>query len=142
MSTELLQSPGFATLQFHLADLDVQHRRLGELVRNVVDSVRNPGSKFQNTCSAFSRLVEYAQLHFSDEEQFMSQHGYPEADLRSHQAQHAAFVDRLSLAHREFCNGWRPHASAVEELCCEWIEAHSTHEDQAYIEYFRCLDGD
>ncbi|MFW1677841.1 hemerythrin family protein [Pontibacter sp. JAM-7] len=93
---------------------DQQHQRLFRLIDDIkaahVDS------------SVFNRLYDYAEHHFSLEEEYMRQLGYPECD--QHTAAHNKFREELMKMQRE-------HHTYNEELCkllsdflTEWLTRH------------------
>jgi hemerythrin len=128
-------------IAFHVADSEVQHRRLRELSHEAVKAMRNRTATLSTVCNCVSRLVDYSRLHFADEEQFMKQSGYPQADLQQHSRAHAEFLLLLSGFHDEISLRRGPSADQFEQTMKAWFEVHQENEDRRYLSYFAVNNG-
>lgn len=121
-----------AELHFHIADADIQHRRLSQLVDELSEAVT--GGK-QKVPEVLQRLTTYLELHCADEEQFLETHDCPEELLRTERMEHAAILERLAEARRQAA----PEPS-LADVVRAWLKAHTEGSDRAYIEFF-CSRG-
>jgi len=76
-----------------IPEIDEQHQQLFALMNQAADAVENLNCAKAVTV-LLPKLVDYTDYHFKTEEQKMSDHAYPAADI--HRAQHDAFRERLN----------------------------------------------
>jgi hemerythrin-like metal-binding protein len=76
--------------------LDVQHRRLFEIVEAVGARARQPDGRHPETFETdFDRLADYAQFHFDFEEELLATTGMSLEERRAHTVTHRAFIDEM-----------------------------------------------
>ena len=70
-----------------IEQIDEEHRRLFQLVREVHDLWKNDfiDDKYDKLCTMIERLEEYADTHFRHEEEYMEQIKHPELELQKKQ---------------------------------------------------------
>lgn len=75
--------------------IDDEHAELFNIIREVNDLVHEEllHDKYDEIINILSRLQEYTEKHFADEEAYMQEIGYPRLD--SQKRAHAAFIDKL-----------------------------------------------
>lgn len=76
-----------------IASIDSQHRRLVDLINALAAAVTD-GGKLPELQSLFGQLMEYAAVHFSDEEKLMNASPLPEAEKEAHRKAHRGFVEK------------------------------------------------
>lgn len=116
----------------HHADMDTQHARIDSLIEDLARILSS--STQAETERFFHSLVQYAKLHFADEEQFMKSCGYPE--LSVHEADHARLAEQLdamalhlrksdsSAALKDFIQSFQ-----------DWLRSHTEKVDAAYRDF-------
>lgn len=107
--------------------VDGQHRSLFGLLNDLFVAVQQDrGPRLVR--DTLTRLVEYTQTHFADEEQFMAHIQYP--GLEGHRASHRRLVKRVA----GFAVGYRqgPGKDLAMELLHflrDWLKNHILNED-------------
>jgi hemerythrin len=117
----------------HVEDMDVQHQRLAGFIsdlRTALDAHAQP----RTVGTILDRLVQYVYIHFSDEEQFMERHGYP--DLERHAELHRQFYGKLVELQQRVTEGNRQLGESDTETIFSWLAEHLTQVDRKYGEYF------
>jgi diguanylate cyclase (GGDEF)-like protein/hemerythrin-like metal-binding protein/PAS domain S-box-containing protein len=76
-----------------IAAIDSQHRCLVDLI-NALAAAVTEGGKLPELQSLFGQLMEYAAVHFSDEEKLMNASSLPETEKEAHRREHRCFVEK------------------------------------------------
>jgi hemerythrin len=76
--------------------------------------------------------LEFVKIHFSDEEQFMADHGY--SGLKEHADEHERFAAELRDLQLRFDGGMAELDSAVLEHVAQWLDQHMAGPDRQYAE--------
>jgi len=146
MEEEIIMS----TLQYGIAwsnefnlgneQVDMQHRRLFELLNNLVISCMDgeDTAKLQETLDF---LVNYTVRHFEDEEALQRQYGYPEYE--SHKQLHEAFKSTVGGLVQKFQeNGSSAELSRdVNTIVVKWLIHHIQREDKKISEHIKKVGG-
>ncbi|WP_210398272.1 bacteriohemerythrin [Motiliproteus sediminis] len=112
--------------------IDAQHRQLLELIV-ALDSSADVQLEGDAAYSLLGTLSDYVKNHFSDEERWMEEIGYPE--LAAHREEHARFVDHnLDNARELLCHGSMPKADLVHHLT-QWLLTHIKGSDHRIAEW-------
>ena len=117
-------------------EVDSQHRRLFELVRNlVIACTEGYDTKVLNETLDF--LVEYTVQHFYDEEAVQIKYNYPE--YKQHKQLHEDFKVVVGEKVQEFkTNGSSEELSnTVNKIVVRWLINHIQREDKKIGEYIR-----
>ncbi len=121
--------------------IDNDHRKLVGLINNLQTAVYYPtGEAFER--QAIHELVEYTLYHFSREEKWMEQAGYPELD--SHKQEHRQMVAKVE----EFMSAYeQDREKTVEEMLAflkSWLFNHIAISDQQYVPFMKAkgIDGE
>jgi hemerythrin len=103
-------------------EIDGQHRHLLRFIESTIDAVESDDRT--RTKEALSELGDYLVAHFSAEESFMAQAGYPERSR--HKAAHDIFMqDFMQLARELDASGLTPLVRQwVVARVPEWIRFH------------------
>lgn len=108
--------------------IDSQHRQLFELIKSAKEKA------FDDASSLLEKLKNYTEVHFSREEQFMEDHGYPL--LEDHKGFHKDLLDKLSLiASSSLASD--DQKEEVLELVQHWLKVHIFVHDKAYAQFFK-----
>lgn len=114
------------------ARVDHQHHRLMDLM-NLLNEAMTENDTAANTGMILDALVEYARMHFSDEESLIADRLDPGL-LHSHQAEHDRFLSQvfdLQLAYHE---GKAEIDKDVMEFLKIWLTKHIQVSDKAAMD--------
>lgn len=112
-----------------LAEIDQQHQKLFRLMNLVWDAVHQQEDAPLRATDLIRELEEYAQNHFSAEEKFMADTGYPRLDF--HKKAHDAFVRRLHQEKDVMLDGGWISISLLQFLR-DWLISHILVADREY----------
>ena len=116
-------------LSVGIPEIDAQHQELFRRVNRLLEAALAGDPREAGATLAF--LGEYAVTHFSAEERFMRDVGYP--GLRRHREEHELFVADLRALDREFAEGG-PTPGLVARLnrqVGDWLRGHVCVTDMA-----------
>ncbi|AHF02782.1 hemerythrin [Marichromatium purpuratum 984] len=114
-----------------IPEIDEQHRCFFAASHRLYNEILDRKGK-EAVEGAVSFMREYAERHFSTEEAFMTEHGYP--DLKDHLQQHAAFFRRLDILEQEL-QMFGPTQDLAEralDITQDWLIDHIADEDMLY----------
>ena len=103
--------------------IDSQHRGLVDLINALAGAITE-GRKLPDVQLLFRQLMDYAAVHFSDEEKLITICTLPEAEKERHRKEHRGFIERV----RELVQ--RPDllqaevAEQVLEFLTIWLISH------------------
>lgn len=101
--------------------VDDQHQRLVELINDLAAAAMDLSQAgLARIAPAREALLDYAQVHFADEEQMMATGGISDEHIKVHRAQHHSFIEEvraLDKTYREetllvglrYLMGWLAH---------------------------------
>jgi hemerythrin len=124
-------------MQLHAEDVDVQHRRLGQLVNELAGALAAEQRRCFVIRRTLSALINFSEIHFSDQEEFMKQYEYPMELLELHMAAHLEFLGKLRTVHDNSDGDLMALGPALIAWIRDWIEDHVLTEDRAYLDHFR-----
>jgi hemerythrin-like metal-binding protein len=103
-------------------EIDEQHKRLFGMIDAFYGAL-GAGQPAKPALGALlSGLLDYTRYHFSCEEQLMLQTAFPMA--RSHRAQHAAFVAKVSDMRERYVSGHLVLSIEATGFLREWLSSH------------------
>jgi len=134
---------GFAwddRLNIGYENVDMQHRRLFELVSDLVFACED-GSDVKRLKDTIDFLVDYTVKHFYDEESVQVQWNYP--DYKRHKQLHEDFkVTVMEIVGKYNENGSSEELSRdVNKIVVRWIADHIQREDKKIGEFIRKTDS-
>jgi hemerythrin len=124
-------------MELHGEDVEVQHRRLGQLVNELATSLVSEQRRSSGVRRALASLLNFSEIHFSDQEEFMKQYGYPRDLLDVHTGAHEEFLAKLRAVHDNNDSDLVALGPALVAWIRDWIEDHVFTEDHTYLEHFR-----
>ena len=109
--------------------VDTQHRRLFELVNDLVESCTK-GHDPESVKKTLDFLVDYAVQHFYDEELLQVESGFPE--FEAHRQMHEDFKVTVGELVQKFVNGGSSAelSSDVNRVVVKWLISHILREDK------------
>ncbi len=120
-------------LSLDIPEMDDQHKQLIALLNEFYNAVER-GEREEGIRHLFDGVDRYAVFHFSAEEAFMEQIGYPE--LASHRETHA-------MVRREYMAAMERHEAgdrkAVRDLVAflfSWLYTHIQKTDKRYAAFY------
>ena len=117
-----------------ISSIDDQHKHLFELISNFYETIRQKDTN-RAMSEVLQGLVDYAEYHFSTEEEYMQEHHYPLYER--HTAQHAEFIEKATDFQARFQSGALVVPIEIANFMKEWLSGHVLGEDQLYAPFFR-----
>jgi hemerythrin len=111
--------------------IDEQHKIWIGRYNSVVEAIESRGGRAPVT-NTLGFLIDYTDVHFSTEEGFMTQAGYPELD--AHKAKHEELRGTVANLVQDFEEEGETHVleGAVETLLGNWLIDHIRETDQLF----------
>ncbi|WP_246346919.1 bacteriohemerythrin [Desulfurispira natronophila] len=113
---------------------DDQHRKLVDIINRLADAAKKGEGK-RVLGPIFDELLNYTVTHFSEEQEAMERHGYPEA--REHRKIHDNLVNQALNLKQKFEDGDLMVATETLDFLKNWLFKHIRQEDQKYSDYYR-----
>ncbi|MFZ5571909.1 MAG: bacteriohemerythrin [Thermodesulfobacteriota bacterium] len=113
--------------------IDSQHRLLFAIANELID-FENPQEETLEFKYLLNHLRQYVDHHFSYEEQFMADNGYPE--LEDHRKKHMAIVEEINSILKGI-KSLLELKGKLDLLMQKWIQEHILTEDQKISEWLR-----
>jgi len=104
-----------------LPEIDKHHQHLFALVNRLYDDFVDKASA-QALNALFDELIDYATYHFSVEERWMREEGYPELEM--HQKEHDLFSKRVLEMQKDYNAGKRNLSLEVLSFLHNWLASH------------------
>lgn len=114
-------------------EVDTQHKRLVNAFNDFLGAFRLKKHQEELGVLLLS-LVDYATYHFSTEESWMLNIGFPEAGC--HANEHQGFVQRLSAIQKDFTDG-RPVSLEILSFLSRWLRTHLQGSDMKVARFER-----
>lgn len=135
------EDPFAFTAKYHtgIELIDNEHSRLFEIIRSVNDLIHAEflHDKYDEIMGIMGELRDYTELHFSDEEAYMEQIGYP--GLVAQKQAHAAFVERLVTIDLseldEIDDNQQQYLLELVIYLLDWLSNHILIMDKKIAEY-------
>ena len=84
------------------------------------------------------QLVEYAKVHFAEEEKYFERFGY--ADAENHIKMHRAYAEKVNELHADVLKGADGTAEKLFEFVRGWAVNHIMKADKLYSEALKGLN--
>lgn len=108
--------------------IDDDHRHLFDLLERLHLDMTS-GQINQETQSIVDALRDYAESHFSREEEFMRKIGYPH--YATHQAEHNRFLSEVCALQSRVARGARTAQLDIDQFLAAWLRDHVLVRDMA-----------
>lgn len=118
-------------LSVGIEEVDNQHKELIKKLDDLAECILN--KKGKDKIGTILRFMnDYAKIHFSTEEEYMTKHGYPGLDL--HIKQHGKFRDTTNRLIKELESekDMESFASSVQRFLIDWLILHIKTTDQKF----------
>ncbi len=114
--------------------IDAQHKMIFEYANNLHESIQTGRSK-EIVDDIVSKLLNYSQNHFADEEKLMRECQYP--DIANHLAEHEKFIAKVSDYRDNFNLTSRMTAIDILNFLKEWLVNHILVTDKKYAPFIK-----
>lgn len=126
----------------HLDSVDAQHHRLVRLINDLAEMALSSNEISPTAfASVRDRVVEYAQLHFRDEENLMQAAALDKCHVEQHLADHQAFIaeaQHLSDIGKERVAA---RTKALTEYLIHWLGYHILNVDQSMARQIHAIEA-
>ena len=114
--------------------IDEQHKELFSTVNQLRRSVQAGGDR-EAIGLLLEGLLEASARHFSTEEAYMAEHGYP--DLAQHVAEHVSMLTSLKELHTKFMESHHTLALMVPTFMEGWFKHHISDGDFGFVTFLK-----
>lgn len=121
------------SLQFGIASIDAQHRRLVDLTNSMHAAVI-AGTAQQLLGEALNELIAYTQEHFAYEETLFACHGF---DGAAHVKQHQELTTQVLDLKRRFDTGEQALSVHLVYFLRDWLVTHIRGSDALYVPFLK-----
>ena len=111
--------------------IDEQHKELFKRITDLVDAIKSKTCKYKiGPTTQF--LQEYMVKHFTDEQNLMESHGYP--DIEEHKALHDQFIKDFAELRKELEDEESNYNKSVytNQIVVNWIVDHINQVDKKF----------
>lgn len=116
----------------HLSSVDEQHKRLVGLINDLAEMVATSEvMEPQAFASVRDDMLNYARVHFSDEEMLMEKAGLDKRHVERHRAEHQSFVNEVMALEEAGGNMTPEGARGLVEYLVNWLAYHILTVDQS-----------
>ena len=113
-------------------DIDAQHQKLFSLTNELIGHAdADAHSEIIN--ETLYELLQYIDVHFSDEEEMLKNINYPKFD--EHKKLHRGFTKKIAMFCQDVVKGRAKIAEHLLEFLIAWITQHTSIDDQDYKKY-------
>jgi len=113
-------------------EIDEQHKKLLRLINSLHQRLV-AGDANDIMGKVLDRVADYAEFHFSTEEQWMAQYSYP--DTAQHIDEHRQFVVYITALQNRLRNDQGGIAEATMAFLTDWLSRHILEADMALGKY-------
>ncbi|NOZ45289.1 MAG: bacteriohemerythrin [Chlorobi bacterium] len=122
------------TYKLGIESIDNQHKKLIDIANKLYAGLMQKKGK-EVILSVFKGLIEYAQQHFSFEENFFKQFNYPEQ--KSHIKSHQKFIAEIDILKNDFKHDNIKIYAKTIDFIQTWINHHILISDREYVELYK-----
>ncbi len=114
--------------------IDEQHQELFNIINQFHSDLSSNKPKKVAVCT-LTNLIQFAQKHFSDEENVSKQFGFPEDSLSKHKNIHEKLIMDIFDLHNDISTDVVSDLGKIGDFLTEWIILHVLIEDNKYKKY-------
>lgn len=116
-------------LSVAVPQMDAEHKKLIGLVNQLNEAMKVGKSK-EELGSILRGLIQYTQTHFTSEERFMRDVGYPQLDEQM--TEHAALLAQVTDFKEQFESGKTMLSISLMNFLSAWVSNHIQCSDKKY----------
>jgi hemerythrin len=122
------------TYSVNSSEIDKQHKKLFDLINSLHKAmVQGKGKEILG--QTLDALVDYARVHFTNEEKMLAKVNYP--DLPAHKVEHAAFNQKVIDLQTDYRAGKLALTLQVMDFLKNWLTNHILKVDKKYVAYIK-----
>lgn len=130
-----------AAFETGFAHVDSQHRALIDMINAAMPFVvSHEDVTIRNIGGMLDELVEYATLHFDDEERLMAEHGLAAGFVAEHLRQHHEFAAEVARQ-REQARHDKVDAVRLLHYLIRWLTNHIVGTDRCMAQQIRDIEA-
>jgi hemerythrin len=122
-----------ADLSVNVTEIDRQHQKLIAMINELHEAMKLGKGK-EVLGKILESLSDYTVTHFTLEEQYFAQFGYP--DAAAHIKEHAAFVQKVTEFKQGFDEGRILLSMDIMSFLTDWLMVHIKGSDKKYSSFF------
>ncbi|WP_010663304.1 bacteriohemerythrin [Marinilabilia salmonicolor] len=112
--------------------LNQEHQKWIAILNDFYQGLADGSSKEKLT-GLIKGLLDYAKVHFSNEEEYMRSIHFP--GLERHQQEHGEFIEKATEFYEKFSTGKMLLSIEVTNFIKNWISNHIKAEDKQYARH-------
>ncbi|MCI4626323.1 MAG: bacteriohemerythrin, partial [Candidatus Magnetoovum sp. WYHC-5] len=113
----------------NIEKFDTQHKKLFDMVNELYSAMRKGLAK-DALDGILTKLVEYTDMHFKEEEIMMEKHGYP--DFPNHKKMHENLKQQVLAFYKDFKQGKATISTQIMNFLKDWLANHILKTDTKY----------
>lgn len=121
----------------NVEEIDIQHRKILELVNNLHSSVEACIDK-NDLKDLLVELVEFTRMHFSTEEQLMEKYDHPERE--EHLSEHRILLQHMTDLVAVVSRGKYPTFYSDYDVSTDWAMVHISEFDKGLGAFLNSKD--
>jgi hemerythrin len=122
-----------ADLSVGVGEMDRQHQQLVKLINDLYDAMR-AGKAKAVIGQVIESLIQYTRSHFTTEEKYFKQFGYPNA--QDHIREHVNFIGKVAAFKKDFDSNRLGLSITVMDFLSDWLRSHIKGVDHQYSAFF------
>ncbi|WP_238881245.1 bacteriohemerythrin [Clostridium sp. YIM B02551] len=114
--------------------IDEEHKKLFDIANKGYDLLKNDLylDKYDRIMDIIHELKDYAQFHFSAEEEYLKSIGYKK--LFTHKMEHDYFIDKISSVDlSKIDSNQDKYITEILDFMVQWIKEHILDKDKEYV---------
>ena len=119
-------------MSVNIENMDNQHKILIDNLNNLFNAMLE-GKAQEIINKTVDELIDYADFHFSAEEDYFERHKYP--DYQAHKIEHSFYKDEILLFKKELLDGKSTVPMDVFNFLKDWLTNHILNSDKKYSKY-------
>lgn len=122
------------TFNTGIARFDNEHKRIVELIDDLYDAVKSEKSDV-DLRDLIDELVSYSHYHFTNEEEYMKMHKYP--DIKEQVREHVRFNKKMKELQDKLQDDTPGLAREIYTFLRQWFQGHILNVDSKYGTFFK-----
>jgi hemerythrin len=103
------------------------------MINDFYDNIVNRSTN-ENILKLISAMKSYTVVHFSNEEKYMKQFGYP--DITAHKIEHEKFIAKVLDLEEKSKSGKLVVSLEITTFLKDWLKNHIQVTDKKYTDFF------
>lgn len=117
----------------NIKEIDEQHKKLVGMINELHDAMMHAKGK-EASLAIINKMADYTKYHFSTEEKYMKQFGYP--DYNAHKLSHEKFIEQVFEFKKGYEDGKTGLSYDLLNFLKNWLVTHIQSSDKKYTVLF------